>query len=192
MDLQSRQDRLETTVSEATCSAGEALSEKDAEDLWTAVRQGLVNVENAIRDVIRARAWEPLGYRTFSEAWADRMTGVALANSVKPYVIYAMLDEGLEAEDVAESTGWGLDQVETAARDHSAGVPPEAATVVRRHLRRLPYLPRHVVHVDLSHEDYVAFKKTCRDHGLDFKVEAERAIVEHFAALSGLQTCSDD
>jgi hypothetical protein len=158
------------------------IQREEAEALWASLRDALTNLEEAIRAVIDAKAWRPLGCETLAEAWDARMNGVNLANSVKPYVIYAMLDEGLALEDVVRVTGWGADQVGRAAEDFHAGVPVDGATVVRQHTRRAPG-ERRTVHVTFESDEYLWLRDFARRQGRDIARESRLAIVAHFEAL---------
>lgn len=69
------------------------MKQKEAEALWVSLRSALVNAEAAIVEIIKTRAWEPLGYDTFAQAWNDRMRGVKLAAACNTHIVYALLDE---------------------------------------------------------------------------------------------------
>jgi len=154
----------------------------DAEALWAAVRDTLANVEEAIKAVIAAKAWKPLGFETFAQAWDARMKGVTLANSVKPYVIYAMLDDHVPLDDIAGATGWGLDQVSRAAEDYRIGVPVDGATVVRQHFRKAPS-ERKTVHVTFESGEMFWLNEVAKRTGRSVHEEAKRAIIAHFEAM---------
>lgn len=158
------------------------LTPERADALWDELRDAFANLENAIRLIVDTKAWLPLGYETFASAWSERMKGVALANSVKPYVIYAMLDEGLALEDVAEVTGFGIDQVGRAAEDYRIGVPVEGATVVRQHIRRAKGAQR-AVRVEFETGDFHWLKDVSKRFGRDLNREAKLAIVAWFEAI---------
>lgn len=158
------------------------MNTESAESLWSSLREAFTNLEDAIRAIIDNKAWQPLGYDTFAGAWSERMEGVALANSVKPYVIYAMLDEGLALEDVAGATGFGMDQVQRAAEDYHIGVPVEGATVVRQHVRRAKGAQR-AVRVEFETGDFHWLKEVSNRYGRDLNREAKLAIVAWFEAI---------
>lgn len=155
---------------------------REAEGLWASVVDAFSNLEESIQRLIEAEAWIPLGYPTFAEAWDAKMKNVALANSVKPYVIYAMLAEGLAPDDIVRATGWSPDQVMQAVSDHGHGVPVEGATVVRAHLRQRPR-PRGSIHVEFDHEDYVWIKSVAKEVGIDLQDEVRGVVISHFRSL---------
>lgn len=158
------------------------MNQREAEAQWAELRSALTNVEQVIKNIIATKAWKPLGYETFGEAWDARMQGVALANNIKPYVIYAMLDEALTLEDITTSTGWGMDQVSRAAEDYHFGVPVDGATVVRQHVRRAPG-ERKMIHIPFEPDEYAWLHDFARRQGRDIAREARIAIVSHFEAL---------
>lgn len=160
----------------------ETLTVEQASALWDSLRDAFTNLHDAIRRTIEAKAWRPLGYETFTQAWDDRMKGMPLANAVKPYVIYAMLDEGQSIEDITGATNWGADQVGRAAEDYRYGIPPEGATVVRRHFRRAPGAPSRV-HIEFPAHEYERIAGIATAQGRDVAAEARAAVLAHFERL---------
>ena len=51
-----------------------------AENLWEALRSGFLGTEKTIVEIIKARAWEPLGYETFTDAWVKEVADISIAN----------------------------------------------------------------------------------------------------------------
>lgn len=43
---------------------------------WDDLRSAFTRLDEALQHIIDARAWEPLGYDSFAEAWASEMRGV--------------------------------------------------------------------------------------------------------------------
>lgn len=152
------------------------------EELWSSLRTLFGDVRHAIERIIQTKAWRPLGYDTFVAAWDDRMKGVGLANAVKPYVIYAMLDEGLALEDVVRATGWEAEQVHRGALDHAAGVPVEGATVVRTHYRG-PKTRAKMVHVEFASDEYFWLREITKAQARDLTAESKAAVIAHFKHL---------
>lgn len=161
------------------------ISKETSTALWDELRDGFINVENTIIRIIETKAWEPLGYSTFAEAWADRMSGVRLAGEVRAHVVYAMLSEGNDVEAVSVNTGVGTGTVEDLKRQKSNGVPPEAATLVRQHRRGQARPPYRLI-VEFSHAEREEFAEACKACDLDMNAEAAEAVREHFSRLSQL------
>ena len=117
------------------------LSQKQATALWSKLRQHFVNAATVIEEIIERRAWEPLGYESFTEAWHSQMEGVTLAIEVRPHVVYQMVTEGYDYDAIAAAVkGVGRDRVESLARQRRNGVPARDAsmTTVRQHRRKHP------------------------------------------------------
>ncbi|HEY9249238.1 MAG TPA: hypothetical protein VIO38_08905 [Rariglobus sp.] len=180
-----------------------------AEQAWADLRSALVNFENALVRVVETRAWEPLGYVNFAEAWADRMSGVRLATAVsKAVVVYSLIDAGQTRETalstLGPSSGVGPATFDALARQKDAGVPPEFATTVTRrpdplpptvppaapplsvvasHYRTTERAEPHTVRVELTSSEYTHFKAVAERHGMDLADVATRAVKAEFARL---------
>lgn len=157
-------------------------SQDEALKLWDELRDHFINMEKTIIRIIETEAWKPLGYATFAEAWSDRMSGVRLAGEVRAHVVYFMLSEGGETENISGVTGIGTGSVEDLKRQKSNGVPPEAATLVRQHRRKAPREAFRLT-VEVSHDERERFSKICKTRGLDMSEEALVAIRDRFAKL---------
>lgn len=149
--------------------------------LWDDLKSALAKFEVALERVIAARAWEPLGYSSFAEAWADRMQGTRLATSRQAAtVVYALLDDGATREEALASLGPGSGvapmTLDRLIEQRSAGVPAElASTRVRSHQRSKPSAPSRIV-VELTHEEWVYLRDLCEARGLDLNTEATAAV----------------
>ncbi|MGK2880280.1 MAG: hypothetical protein ACSLE6_05615 [Mycobacterium sp.] len=64
-----------------------------AEQLWDRLRSGDLDFQLSRSAIIEARAWEPLGYESFSKAWVDKMAGVTIAAALRLYAVYELLAE---------------------------------------------------------------------------------------------------
>lgn len=165
-----------------------ALTVAEAEAAWAELRSHLTNVDRAVRRIIETRAWEPLGYGTFAEAWADRMRGVRLASTIaQAFAVYALIDDGLDKKAALDAlgseSGVASARFDALARQREAGVPPElASTRVRSHLRQAP-AAAHVVHVILTADEYAHYKAALDARGLDLANEAGKALRAHLRRL---------
>ena len=160
------------------------LSKKQALAMWNDLRGHFVNAEKAIAAIIDAKAWEPLGFASFAEAWADRMQGVPLAtDSIRAHVVYAMFESGLDNAGVLAATGLGSQvgprSIETLRRQKDAGVPAGmASTRVRGHFRSNPCRPR-IVHVQLQPAEYDRFRAISKESGIDPACLAAKLICDY-------------
>jgi hypothetical protein len=159
-----------------------------AEALWSDLRSALANFDRVLAQIITARAWEPLGYDTFAQAWADRMRGTRLGTaSMAAHVVYALIEDGLDREQalltLGPSSGVGPAKYDVLARQHDAGVPPQfAAIIVRQHTREAPSAP-HYVHVELTHDEWLHFRAVADGRGMDLADESAKAVRAHFHRL---------
>ena len=176
-------------------AVGGELSESEASALWADLRSALVHFDQTLARIIETRAWEPLGYQTFAQAWADRMRGTRLGTaSMAAHVVYALIESGMGREDallvLGPASGVGPAKFDTLARQYEAGVPVEIATtsavrgssLVRQHYRDAPGEPS-TVHVPLTPSEYAHFKALADGRGLDLATEGAKALRAHFRSL---------
>ncbi|MFY2788497.1 hypothetical protein [Rhodococcus sp. MALMAid1271] len=164
------------------------LTEVQASKLWSDLRGHFVNAEKKIIEIIELKAWEPLGFESFAEAWASKMAGVRLAtDEVRAHVVYAMFDGGMSDTEINDQLGVGSGvtdrQVKMLRRQKSNGVPPSCATTrVRSHLRKSPSTPR-TIHVQFGSDEYLQFRDLAKSAGRDVEDIAAEAIRGAFEAL---------
>jgi len=121
-----------------------SINKAKAQSLWADLRKHFANAENVIAQIVAEKAWEPLGYGSFAEAWIGEMSNLTLPSEVRPHVVYQMLAEGWEPVDIAEAVkGVGPVTAEVLARQRRNGVPPNHA-VVREHYRRRSAPASHI------------------------------------------------
>jgi hypothetical protein len=107
-----------------------------AEKLWKQLHTNLLGTQKTIIEIIRARAWEPLGYETFAKAWIDQMSDISIRVELIPHVIYALLDETVPVDEIAEIVkGVGPETVANYALDRENGVPADQARGRRKQRR---------------------------------------------------------
>lgn len=105
------------------------LSVQEAERLWTQLQQHFINAAQVIEEIIATEAWRPLGYQNFSDAWADRMGEITLANEIRPHVIWQMYHEGVDDDFVMSNVAEvGPSAASSYRRQYENGLPPELAT----------------------------------------------------------------
>ncbi|MFI8660776.1 hypothetical protein ACIGKR_12360 [Rhodococcus qingshengii] len=173
-----------------TAAAVTTLNVKQAEKMWADLKGHFVNAEKTIIQIIQARAWEPLGYDSFVEAWQEKMAGVRLASTeLRAHVVYAMFDEGLSEAGVNDvlgvGSGIGPSQVKVLKRQKLNGVPAAAATCrVPAYERRLPCVPRRI-HVEFQEDEYADFFRIATALELNVHEVAASAVRAAFADLAG-------
>ena len=162
----------------------EPITREEAEALFNEIAGGLANVEATIIEAIRRKAWVPLGYPTFVDAWNDRLKGVNLARlALKAHVVYAALGDGLDEQEVSTTIGVGIEIVSQMAEQRKDGVPPEGFTMVRRHVRRKEREPDHVLKVEFSPGQYSYLQKMAKQYDIDLAGEARTATWERVGEI---------
>lgn len=104
------------------------MNKSQARRLFDKLRDSLLNAEATVIEIIREKAWEPLGYDTFEAAWNAELKGIRLAtDALKAHVLWAMFDDGMSDEGIAEATGGAIrpSAAKSARTLHRQGVPAE-------------------------------------------------------------------
>lgn len=161
------------------------LTQQQAVALWQSLRNHFVNAEKAIAEIIERRAWEPMGYSSFAEAWTAQLADVTLAVEVRPHVVYQMLTEGYDYDAVAANVkGVGRDRAESLDRQRRNGVPACDASMstVRRHLRRKPGVAA-TLHIEVGPIALRRYQKIAERIGETVEAIAAEAINARFEAL---------
>ena len=146
------------------------MNKQQAETLWANLRSNLLAAEDNIRQIITTRAWEPLGYESFAECWADRLGDVKLAGELRAVVVFAMFDDGATDRDVAMAVGGVGVSTVTALRDaHRKGLEAGEASVIARPQRRQKKsdMPR-IVTVPVTIEEHAALVAAAEASGMSF------------------------
>lgn len=141
------------------------ISKKKAETLWSDLRGNLLAAQDNISKIIATKAWEPLGYDTFTEAWTDRLGDLKLHGELRAVVVYAMFDEGATTADVTVSmAGVGPSTAKALKQAHGKGLDAKDAHTIsnasQRRDRRTtgPNKPR-TVFVSLTPADYARLEQ---------------------------------
>lgn len=180
-----------------TAALKNEISLRQAQKQWGLLRQHFVNFVRVLEYIIEMRAWEPMGYESFSEAWTAQMGDITLAAEFRPHVVYAMLAEGASVEDIANGVkGIGRPRAEALKRQRKHGVPADAAsmstkwhnknvdtTLVREHERKKP-AEASTVHIVLSPLKYKRYQKLAQKIGISLEDLCRDAIDEKFKSLA--------
>lgn len=165
------------------------ISKRQAETLWSELREGFVNAEKKIQEIVAARAWEPLGYTSFAAAWAERMAGVRLATDVvKAAVVYALFDTLASTEDVAAALGVSAgvppSTIERLKHQKDSGVPAELASTRTWGRTKATYpATRPIIIQSVPAETVREYEKLAAEAGSTLTTEAARAVHAHFETL---------
>lgn len=159
------------------------ISKKKAETLWSDLRGNLLAAQDNISKIIATKAWEPLGYDTFTEAWTDRLGDLKLYGELRAVVVYAMFDEGATTADVTVSmSGVGPATAKALKQAHSKGQEPTNVSARSRSAQRNdlnapdPDKPR-TVFVRLNADEYDRLEQVAADTGQTVSDTARTLIV---------------
>lgn len=166
------------------------MNRTEAEVLWGRLDTLLSNLFETISEIIDTKAWEPLGFSSFTEAWdsTDKRKW-SFAQDVKNLVVYHMISEGKSDAEIAELINdYGPPRVGNLRRQRKAGFPPEKAnpyadptkTVkVKPFVRRPPGVTMNIPPVTLSDFDYNRAVTVMEKGNITRKELATRAIISY-------------
>ena len=160
------------------------ISKKRAEALWDDLRSALELSEEKIAEIVKARAWEPLGYESFADCWADRLSGLKLAGEIRAVVVYQMFDEGASVSEVVTAVS-GVGAVEggllkSAHSKKMSSKDAAAFSTVREHPRRKPSAPRFV-RAELSPDELESVKSAAAFYEVSVDEFVKRSVLREAA-----------
>lgn len=156
------------------------LSKIEAQQLWDNLRGSLLETEKNIRAIINTRAWEPLGYETFAEAWQDNLSDVKLSEELRAVVVFAMFDDGATPADVAKSvSGVGVRTVTDLADYHKQDFDASDAAYLAFRNRPTPQPKNNpkTVSITLTAAEHAALKASADAQGIPVKDAARTMIL---------------
>lgn len=167
------------------------MNQQQATNLFNQLREGLLATQSAIETIIETKAWEPLGYETFQEAWDDRLSDIKLSGTMRATVVYAMFDQGATDTDIAMTiSGVGPKRARSYKQAHKAGLPAkQAETHVDKMIRVKPYtrsLPEKRNSITLSgfaDDELSAWNELAKDLGVDRNEMLRDALREAMADI---------
>jgi hypothetical protein len=128
------------------------ISREEALELWIGLRDDFVSAQKRMEEIVTTKAWEPIGFDSFSDAWRTYMSDVTIAAEIRPFVVYQFLADKQSIEDISAAVkDVGKERAESLAQQREDGIPPEHAsmTIVSRHLRHKPSRP-DTIHVNVG------------------------------------------
>lgn len=116
------------------------MNKQDASRLFGRLRGALLALDEVLGEVIEHRAWEPLGYSSFAEAWAQQLGDMRLSGRLAATVAYAMFDTGSTPEQVSAAVhGLGPVKVKALHQGYVRGLDSgQAARLAAKSERRSP------------------------------------------------------
>lgn len=164
------------------------ISKKKAETIWSDLRGNLLAAQDNISKIIATKAWEPLGYDTFTEAWTDRLGDLKLYGELRAVVVYAMFDEGATTADVTVSmSGVGPSAAKALKQAHCKGLDAKDAHTRNKVGERSdrstadPDKPR-TVFVRMNADDYARLEQAAADTSQTVSDTARALIVAGLGA----------
>lgn len=167
-----------------------AKQKQEAEALWLKLATGFIMCEEAITSIIENKAWLPLGYATFAEAWRDRMSEIRLAVELNGHVVFALFDDGLTDMEIATIVkGIGVQNAANLRSQKSSGVLAGQA-IPTRGARPKKYPPSRdfALHLEFTPDEIAEWKAIALDNGFDLKQTAIGWIRGNMAALRASQS----
>lgn len=105
-----------------------SISKHEAQALWNRLRAGLLGVERDIKKIVETRAWEPLGYVSFVEAWDAELRGVEFTGAIQATVVLSLYDSGATPEEIAAVVyDVGPSKAAHYQKAHAVGLTPADA-----------------------------------------------------------------
>lgn len=113
------------------------ISKEQAARLWDELKGNLLAVEDGIKQIIATKAWEPLGYESFAECWADRLSDLKLSKELRAVVVFGMFENDASPADAAKAVaGVGVVEVRELHTAWNSGLDAKDAAFVTRASRR--------------------------------------------------------
>lgn len=163
------------------------ITKNEAQKLWGQLRNAILNLEGLLEEIVEKRAWEPLGYNTFHDAWEKELAGVKLAGAMQSKVIYAMFSAGATPNDVASAVE-GIGSVKAKAYEEAydkalpvnladkyvstqstLGPLADGETIVHAHVRRKPQFSGKITVDGFDEEEVSTWKDLADKNQLDWK-----------------------
>lgn len=170
-----------------TTTKTRGISKKNAEALWNELASNLLAAEESIKEIIKNRAWEPLGYESFYEAWNDRMSHIEIARDFRGIIVYQMLAEGRSDNEIAHSVkGVGPETALGFRRDRAAGVPADKAkgkVLISPFERKAPASEQYRLTLVFTVEEIRQFSAKAKAAGASVDAVAIAAVRAAFSEL---------
>lgn len=160
------------------------ISKKRAEALWDDLRSALELSEEKIGEIVKARAWEPLGYGSFADCWADRLSDLRLSSELRAVVVFQMFNEGATVSEVSSSVaGVGPAESKRLKQSHAKKMSPKSAarlSTVRQHMRKAPS-GRRFVRAELSPDELATVKSAADFYDVSVDEFVKRSVLREAA-----------
>jgi hypothetical protein len=114
---------------------------KDAEDPAVAYAKKIVrklqtdalHFDKNFRELLRIKAWDTLGYESFTKLWVDKFSNTIVGNMLMPMIgtiVDEMLKDGTSLDDMDDVLpGYGPEKLKWMKQQLADGVPPDQVSV---------------------------------------------------------------
>lgn len=158
------------------------MNQREAQAVWNRLRGLLLGAEQALEEIVQTRAWEPLGYPTFAEAWKTELKGVRLTGVIQHKAVYALFDSGATVEEVQEAVaGVGPVVAEKIKGCYDKGIDAEDAEriVSVRSYKRAVTSPQSRIMIENLSEDQIAdLRKVADEKKIPYRDLARHYLLE--------------
>jgi hypothetical protein len=154
-------------------------TQAQADSLFTGVLAGWVTLTDGLTDIVARKAWKPLGYPTFVDAWRERLSDLSLSVKALTIAVYAMLDESTPEEIAAVVEGITIEGIESLIRQRDNGVPEESASPFRGRRRA----PQTTIFIHVGAERHAYYEELARLADRTLTEIATKAVEDAFAQI---------
>ena len=160
------------------------ISKKRAEALWDDLRSALELSEEKIAEIVKARAWEPLGYESFADCWADKLSDLRLSSELRAVVVFQMFDGGASESTVRKAVSdIGPAESKRLKQAHTKKMSPKSAarlSTVRQHTRKATS-GRRFVRAELSPDELATVKSAADFYDVSVDEFVKRSVLREAA-----------
>jgi hypothetical protein len=157
-----------------------------AEQWLKDLRGAFLDIEDRLKEGIKTKEWEPLGFESLQKFWEAKLSDIPLAKYSGEFVtglVFAMLEEGSDPVQISTTlNGVGGAAINNIQRKRSEGMTAEQSWV-SGHARDLPKGPRaRRIFFTLTPDEYEAYAAAVGtvEQMNEF---AKRAFVERWKSL---------
>lgn len=174
------------------------INKTEAQALWNRVRSGLMGLERDLKEIVENRAWEPLGYVSFVEAWEAELAGVELSGIMEASAVLALYSSGATIEEVQSSvSGVGPVKAKAYHQAHRAEMDTKQAynhaasmsavptvkledgeTWAEAHVRKRPERRNSILLDDFTDQQIESWKKYASASDVKFKQLCRTVFIE--------------
>lgn len=159
----------------------EAITRTTAAELWVSLRNSFAVTTSTIEKIIETKAWEPLGYSSFREAWTEEIgLDEPMSQTVVDMVAVRFALEGADDSELLSLKGIGPKKLHGVKIAASVGLDKP---VQRRATQASLPGPSRRISVEFTPEERERFTALAEADGSNLTREAEKAIRSWFSRI---------